>query len=732
MKMYKLLFLITAIPFTTFAQKKSADTTQVKSDTAQVKKLNEVAISGVKPLITRKVDRIVFNLENSIAASGGNVWDALTKVPSVQTKFDGGITAGNKSVVVYMDGKPLRLSGEDLATYLRSLPSDQIPKIELISNPPASFDADGGAVLQLISKKNKAEGLNITLNAAYTQAKYGSYNGSSIFNYRKGKVNIYGNYGYSRRKKYAGETEYIIYQTPSSYSRWDNIKDGAREANANSYRFGMDYDIDKNQVLGLLINGYNGTNSRGTTINTAIRNQQRSTPDSLLKTDNYSNGSTDQYTYNLNYKLKLDTSGGGLNIDLDYVPFHSPRYQSVNNQSLLSNGSLASAPYRISTTANQQIDIWSAKADYNWKTGKFNMESGIKYSGIKTSNSNKCFNNAGSIPILDVNRSDDFNYDENTSAAYASVNSTAGKWEYQLGLRAEYTRTTGNSLTLNSINKNNYLKIFPTLFIVYKAATEHEFTLNYGYRISRPDYGRLNPFRYYTSPYSYMVGNPGLQPAFIHSVELGYTYKRDYNFGLFYRSTNGYFSNITVQDNENKLFYDTQQNLDLSLTTGFSISATFRPAKWWEMNNYAQGTYKREKSGYLLGTYDYDVASIYINTNQVLNISNKVGLKAEISGWYSSKSIQGIYKLHSTFDVSAGIRQNIAKGKGTIRLAATDLFYGNPFRIDVNYLNQKNGFQERTDTRSVTLSLSWKLGNMIGAPRKRNTGAEDEKKRAGY
>lgn len=713
------------LPFLALAQKK-------KTDTTEVKKLDEVAINGVKPLIVRKADRLIFNLENSISSSGGNVWDALTKVPSVQTNFDGGITAGNKSVVVYMDGKPLRLSGENLATYLRSLPADQIARIELISNPPASFDADGGAVLQLISKKNKTDGLNVTLNGAYTQATYGSSTASTIFNYRKDKLNIYGNYGYSRRKKKAGETEYIIYESPDNYSYWDNIKDGIRSGSANSYRMGLDYDLDKKQVLGLLINGYNGDNERTNNVSTSIYNAHRSTADSLLKTNNNSGGTTDQYTFNVNYKLKTDTMTGGLNIDLDYVPYRSPRFQSVNNLSLLSDGTQASNPYRINTTSNQKIDIWSVKADYAWKIKSLNIESGIKYSGISTNNSNKYYNNSSSTPVFVANRSDDFIYDENTSAAYSSMAGSSAKWEYQVGLRAEYTRTKGHSLTLNSIQKNSYVKLFPTLFAVYKLTDNHDLNFSYGYRISRPDYGRLNPFKYYTSPYSYMVGNPTLQPAFIHSAELGYTYRKEYNFSLFYRNTSGYFSNITVQDNENKLFYDTQQNLELSLTTGFAISAVVRIAKWWEINNFVQGTYKREKSGYLQGTYDYDVASIYANMNNSFNIHSKSGLKAELSGWYSSPTIQGIYKLNSTFDLSAGIRRNIAKGKGTIRLAATDLFNGNPYRIDVDYLNQRNGFREQTDTRSVTLSMSWKLGNIVGAPRKRNTGSEDEKKRAGY
>lgn len=696
-----------------------------------VKELKEVGITKAKPLIERKIDRVIYNVENSIISSGGTVWEALAKAPGVQTAENGSVTAGGKGVVIYLDDKPIRLSGEDLSAYLRNLPSDNISKLEIFTNPTAKFDAQGGAVINIISKKTKSQGLNVILNTAITQAVYSSYNSSAIFNYRKDKLNIYGNYGYSHRKKHYGETEYIIFDTPADYSYWDNNKAGIRGGNANNYRLGLDYNLTDKQVIGFLINGTNSNSKRNNSVITNIYNNYKPVADSVLRTENNTQGNTNLYSYNINYKAKLDTSGQTLNVDFDYSPYRNRGNQTVNNGSFLANGNQSSESYRILTVSDQKIAIWSGKADYTYTFNPhWNIESGVKYSSIITKNQFSFFNNAGELPVPDLSKTDNFEYKESTAAAYGVLNGTFGKWSLQTGLRAEYTSTNGHSLSLSSINKNNYLKFFPSLFLSYKVTENNEFNINYSRRINRPDYWRLNPFKYYTSPYTYMEGNPFLQPSFINSAELGYTYKQKYNFTFFYRQTNGYFSNITIQDNINKIFYDTQRNLDQSMKTGLTASVTANPADWLEINNYVQGSYGKEKSGYLEGKYSYHNLSVYMNTNFAFTIQKEQDLKAEISAWYSSPVLQGIFKIDRTYDVSAGIRKKILHKQGTIRLSVNDIFYGNPYRINVDYLNQRNGFYEKNDTRNIVLGFSYNLGNRkLAGSRKRETASEEEKKR---
>ncbi|MEH3115817.1 outer membrane beta-barrel protein [Pedobacter terrae] len=698
--------------------------------TSDEKTLAQVTVSASKPVIVRKIDRVIFNVENSIVASGTTVWDALAKAPGVQTKFDGGITANNKGAVIYMDDKPIRLSGEDLAAYLRSLPSDNIAKIEIIANPTARYDAQGGAVINIISKKPKGDGYNVVLSGGYTRSTFNSYNPSVVFNYRKDRWNVYGSYGYSHRKKDHTENEYVIFDSPGSYSDWRNEKSGIRLGNANSYKIGADYNITKQQVIGILVNGYNGTSNRPNNTLTAIFNNRAPLPDSILRTQNVSNGKASQYSFNFNYKIKLDTNGRNINLDLDYVPYQNENSQQVDTYGILANGNPLLNQYHIFTPSNQNIDIYSGKVDYMdkfWK--KWTFESGLKYSSIRTRNRFDFYNNPITGPELVNGRSDKFEYAENIAAIYASMSGDLGKWSFEGGLRGEYTLTNGKSIALNTNNQNNYFKVFPTLFVVYNVNKDNEVKLTYNSRISRPEYWRLNPFKSYTSPYTYLEGNPALQPAFIYKGELGYTYKQQYNISFYLRRVVDYFSNITVQDNSSKIFYDTQRNLDLSQEIGFSASFPIKLAKWWEINNYVQSSYRQEKSGYLQARYDYHVWGIYLSSNHAFTINKARGLKAEISAWYSSPTIQGIYQLSKLYDVSAGMSKSVLESKGTLRFSVNDISYSNVYRINVNYQNQRNGFTEKSDTRSATLSFSYRLGGNPTAARKRPSASEEEKKR---
>lgn len=182
--------------------------------------LGEVKILSSKPVFEHKIDRIVFNVESSIVASGGTVWDALSKTPGVQALADGTLSANQKSVAVYMDGKPLHLTGDDLAAYLQGMQSDIVASIEIFSNPPAQFDAQGASVINIITKKSKKQGLNIVLNGSYSKATYNSYTAGAVFNFREGRLNVYGSYSFNNRNTIRDQTDYVTYQSAETYSFW--------------------------------------------------------------------------------------------------------------------------------------------------------------------------------------------------------------------------------------------------------------------------------------------------------------------------------------------------------------------------------------------------------------------------------------------------------------------------------------------------------------------------------
>lgn len=724
-----LFFLLLSVPILLHAQQKPDTVKAIPQP--ESKQLGMVTISATRPVIERKIDRIIFNVENSILAAGGNAWDALGKAPGVQLRADNTVTANKKAVKIYLDGKPLHLSGDDLASYLQGLPADLLSKVEVFSNPPAMFDAEGSSVINIITKKSKNQGFNGTLNSAVTQATYGSYSASSTFNYRKDKLNIYGSYGYRYSKRAHDQHDYVTYHTPGNQSYWDSPGFTKFESRSHNYRAGADYQLSDNQILGFLMTG---SNRKGNTISntpTYVTNNLKASPDSVLQSRERTPARGSLYAYNINYNLKLDTSGKSLNVDLDYSPYRSNRDQYLDNQTFLPDGSITSSPYHIYTPTLQNIDIYSGKLDYNYKLGRrWSLTSGLKYSSIRSQNNFDFYNIGGSQPELVAANSDHFQYTENTAAAYTSITGSIGKWTFQGGIRGELTHTRGFSQTLDSLNKRQYFKLFPTLFVTYKISDNNELQLNYGYRIQRPGYALMNPAKHYANPYSYLVGNPSLQPAFVQNIELGYTYHKDFNITAYYTATHDVFSNITVQDNVNKIFYDTQANLGLSVNTGIRLSAAFHPAGCWNMTFMTEGYYQQEKSVYLEGSYNYHKFSYDATTTQSFTIDQKLGLKAEITGTYNSPAIQVIFKNGINYFVDAGLKATILNGQGTIRLAVADIFYSNTYRISVNYLNQDNGFYQRNDTRNGSLSFSYRFGKNIAGSRKRSTSSDEEKQRA--
>ncbi|SDT69012.1 Outer membrane receptor proteins, mostly Fe transport [Mucilaginibacter mallensis] len=695
------------------------------------KQLEVVTISASKPVIERSVDRVTFNVENSIIASGGTAWDALSKAPGVQTTSDNSLTENRKSVQVYMDGKPLNLSGDDLANYLQGMPSDLISKIEVFSNPPSNFDGEGGAVINIITKKSKGQGFNATVNGGFTQATYTNYTLSTSFNYRKDKLNLYGSYGNTDKEFGREQHDYIDYLTPTGNSYWNSPGYNVFHGHINNYRLGADYQLTDNQILGVLISGTNRTNNVRTNTPTTVTNENTEKLDSSL----FSNGNTairgDKYDFDLNYNIKIDTGGKNLNVDVDYAPYRVTANQYVNNFTYLPDGSLASAPYHIFTPTSQNINIYSAKVDYTYKLGKiWSLSSGIKYSSIQSQNIVNFYNVSGPQPAEVSANNDNFDYTENTAAAYTSVSGSFGKWDFEGGLRGELTHTRGYSETLDSLNTRQYFKLFPTLFAVYKIDKDNALQFTYSYRVDRPSYGYLNPARHYATPYNYLQGNPDLQPSFTQDIELGYTFKKDYAITAYYTATHDKYSNVTVQDNVNGLFHYTFQNLGLGVNTGLRLSAPFNPTSWWEISTSIEVYYQREASNYLQGRYDYHKFAYDGTTTQSFTISKKLGLKAEITGRYDSPVIDGIFKVSQNSEVDAGIKATVLHGQGSIKLAAGDIFYGESFHSSVNYLNQNNGFYQTNDTRTGTLSFSYRFGKNVAASRKRSTADEEESKRA--
>jgi iron complex outermembrane recepter protein len=696
--------------------------------------LGEVKVEARKPFIERKLDRLVVNVEGSISAAGSTVLNILERSPGVLVNEESGISLrGKQGVIVMIDGKPSPLGGADLMNYLKSIPATMIEKIELITNPSSRFDASGNAgIINIKFKKDQRQGLNGNLSVAYGQGVYHKPNVGVNANYRKKKWNIFGNYSVATPR---GFTQFYINR------RFFNQLSGATESifDQNSYirvksnnhnlKLGADFYASKKTVIGVMLNtNMSNVQRRGFTnsiITDAAGNLQYTT-----QTDNIFPGKNRNFFGNANLKHTFDSTGRELTVDLDYGYFYSDAPQDFENRYYNPLGAPLSKD-RLLTDQLGTIGVKSIKADYVHPIGKdAKLEAGLKLSLVTTDNNIQFFTeNAGAF-LFDRSRSNHFIYKENVNAAYISYAQELKQTDFQLGLRMEHTVTDGRQITTGEKFSRNYLLLFPSVFINRKLAANHQLSASYTRRIDRPNYKQLNPFKVFVDPYTYSSGDPALRPVLTNSFELNYTLRNKYIASLSYTKSRATITDIFTQDDVTKISYQSPANLQDYEQYNLGVTIPLSLKKWMNTNIIASVYWNRYNSPLQGGQLQTDFTTWDINCTNNFIIGKK-GWAAELSGFYQSKNAWGLFLIRNIAQVSTGIQKTSRDKKSTFKVAVADLFYTNRIAVIVKYQNMDFHTNRTWDSRVVTLSYTRRFGkNTVARARQRNTGMEDEKRRA--
>ena len=714
-------------PLSIKKETKLQDIGTLKFETSGVA-LNGVVVTSRRPVIIKKVDRLIFDVKNSVSLTGGTAWETVQKTPGVQTDFSGNVFLNGSSATVIIDGKPTNLSQEELVSLLSSMSTENISRIEVFTNPPAKFDAQGGPIINIISLKNNEIGLSAKVRSSFKQGRDASGSIGGNVAYKNKNLNAYGNYSYRNSNYITNEQENIVYTNQlAEHSNWGLSHNRKYNPVSQVFKIGADLDIDKDHVIGFQFNGFDKKSNKVQTSNTQVANDLMAI-DSTIDTDNNSINSSNQYSFNLNYKGVFDSLGRSLNADIDYTSYRSNRTQELLTNTF-NNG--FTHIQESQSQSVQKINIQSAKIDYNhpFKSG-LKLETGAKISFIETDNDLAFQNIFNQEPVNDETKSNHFIYTENSQAVYASLSKDIKRLSLKVGLRGEYTQTKGDSRTLDSIINVDYLKLFPTFYAQYVFGENLIVSSSFGKRVNRPEYWRLNPFQSYTSPYTFSEGNPFLKPSYLNIAELTFIIKRRFIVSAFYVVIRDNITQISQQDNNTNTLKFTQVNLDKSGDYGVGIVLPFQITPWWDINNYMQFSQRQEKSSYLEGEFDFSTWAAYGSITNTFKISKKHNISAELTAWYQSATIQGIFESESRYDVSFGIRKSFWDKKAYLALNVSDVFYTNPYKVSVNYEDQKYDFFDNLDSRLVRLSFSYKFGSKKAVKiRKRVMGNDDEQKR---
>ena len=695
--------------------------------------LREVEVTSKKRVIENQVDRTVFNVENSIRSTGTDGFELLKATPGVFVSGNQIGIVGKSSVNVMIDDKIVNLSGNELINYLRGISSENIKNIEVITTPPAKYDAQGNSgLINIKLKKAPEDSWAVNLRNYYMQTSYPSYLGGVSFTFNKNKLSLF--------------TDYIRQTGHDKY--WENLSNGFETENwegrtnrkdtrdINRLAFSLDYKISEKASIGTKYIGLLDNPDTKDRNNTTFRDNASNAVTSIFLTNGFNKNDSSNHTLNVYYIQQLDTLGKKIAVDFDYFKYIDDQNRTFNTSEFTPENVQIGQSFIANNTSLQDILNYSGKIDVElpskWATYGF----GGKLSFVENKSNIAFFNLSSGTPVLDINQTNDFDYAENTQSVYANFKKSLGKkWQTQIGLRYENTIVEGttNSLdvTQNQTNNFSYDQIFPTIYLTYTHNENHNFSVNYSKRIGRPIFWHLNPFKVYINSFTFAEGNPFLQPSFTDNYEINYNLKENLSFKIYYSNTiDGSTQLPIVQTNGNEtiLRYFRDNYVDRSQFGG-TISYYFDKFSWWESSNTINGynnvtTFIKDVPTEARNGFQY-----HFFTYNSFTLNKSKSLKAEVNFEFHSARREFYYSATQYNKLDLGLRYSI-KDKGlNFILLASDVFrsYQADFTSVVNNVNQLNN--NYYDERKILVGVTYKFGNKKLTANQRESGNEEVQER---
>ncbi|HRI22993.1 MAG TPA: outer membrane beta-barrel family protein, partial [Panacibacter sp.] len=390
---------------------------------------------------------------------------------------------------------------------LANIPGTSVDKIEVITNPSAKYDAQGGAIINIKTSKPANLGTNGTYTAGIGMGKYAKYNTGITLNHRSKTTNIYGSYNFDHNAPY--NTDSHIQQVNGFPGKISEDERSTDKKNSQSFKLGLDHDFNKNNSAGILFKG-NVNYKDMLVFNRSVAytlSQQQEDSSSTVNTNG--NASVFSPSVNVYYRSVLNKKGGELNLNADWFIYSKKWKEDFVTNYFLPDGSFDKAPTYLRDNSPADNNVRSFAADYSQPITKGKLEAGIKTTFTKTDNNVLWENKLNNTWVTDTGKTNRFIYRENINAAYISINKAAGKYNLTGGLRAEQTNTSGD-LSTQRTDKTNYINLFPNFSAVYIKDAKNMFIFNYKKSIVRYGFNYVNPFITYQSQYSYSQGNPYL------------------------------------------------------------------------------------------------------------------------------------------------------------------------------------------------------------------------------
>ena len=692
--------------------------------------LDEFTVKASRPQIIIEPDKTIVNVEGTVMAEGANALDVLGRSPGVFVTSDGSINLnGRTGVTVMINDRPMYMSAADLTSFLRSMPADNIKSIEVMTSPSARFDAEGAAgVINIQLKKNTVDGVfgNVMLGGRYNGKA--APNAGITLNVKKGKWTSNGTLNYNEDVEINDLEIGRNFQVEGGKSSFMQDSRIVERSHTPSFTGAANYELTPVQNLGINIqastSASNSLNNSGTLISNPIQSNVSS-----FTSINDSEDQRSRLFTNLHYDAKLDTLGGKISADLDLTVMDLGSESLLNNS--YSNGlnPPTLSTDRVLTLNDMYYTILTSKVDWikPLKGGKV-LETGLKGSWVESDNNLDLSRGISNDPFLPDPNSNRFIYQENVLAAYGSLKGDfSPKLAYQAGLRMEYSDVTGTSKTLNQVNTQEYINLFPSVFLQHKISEDYQVVYNVNRRITRPNYRLLNPFVYYIDPLTTEKGNPSLRPQYSTNLEMDHVIKGVYQFTLGYSVTEDAFQQIFEQDEEARSTTAYTANFDQTKNINFQGVVPVELAKWWNTSNLVQVNYNKFKS--LIGKDVLDISQVTYIVRTQHNFTLPKGFKMELVGIYLGPQIWGMGEVRGFGWVDAGITKSVMKDKLSLSINGGDLFRTYWIRAAIDFGAIDTQIRQYRNDQSVRFTLRYNFSKGQSFRVNSNSGSSEERKR---
>ena len=686
--------------------------------------LETVTVTAQKRLIEQQADRLIFRVENSVAALGGTGLAALELTPGVQVQNGVLSIIGRGTPAVLLDGRLLQLTGPELVDFLTSLAADDIASIEVITNPPAKYAAAGqGGLLNIVLKRGRANSWKSNTNLGGTQAVYGATNLGTTFLLNRDQLQV--SASATSRLGYIQKIERIDVAFPDS--RWRTLSITKDREDQLSGRLAIDYKFtDRLTVGGQYLGSHTRPDFAGP-IRTRIL-QPNGRLDSTLVNQQHAQRPVTNHVANFHGSLDLDTLGRSVSLNLDYFQYGNSLQQTNEVSALSLDNNFLGLDLSQLTFSDQQIKNVNLQLDVEHPFAGWKLDYGTALTFTTTPGSQRTFSTIYSEPVFDPNLSNEFDYTENVQALYANASGKGSdQWDWQAGLRLENTQTETYSATQNQRTVRNYAKLFPTLYVAYRPSEHSALSISYGRRINRPSFRNLNPTRIYINSNSYSEGNPFLQPSFTDLLDLNHTWRSKLRTNLFFNRTVDGHGPVFTADPADLSQRILRRNYFTSYFFGVSESYTWEPTTWWTSQNQA----------FLIGgitTTEAEFAiqeqnGVQVNLRSDNTLTFGKGTKLQVNAFYNSPTRANIFRIAAIYGVTLGVQQTINESF-QVSLLVNDIFNTANLRSLISTVNGvTTDYGENYATRYVRLTVSYNFGNEQVEVRKREFGNEEVQRR---